>query len=118
MKVPLARVDEIPEGGTKIVDFFGREALLFKSDGWPKALLNICMHLGGPMHREGDRLVCEWHGAEFGVTDGRCLKGPARPDSRLITLPTRVEDGTLVYVYGEQEEASGQRGDATPRSAA
>ncbi len=42
----------------------------------------------------------------------------ARPDSRLIMLPIRVEGGTLVYVYGEGEAASGQPGDATPKHAA
>lgn len=101
MKVPLCKVGEIPEGGTRTVNFFGREVLVLKAEGKPKAILNICMHLGGPMKREGDKLVCEWHGAEFDCGQGRCLKGPARPDSRLIILPTRVEDGVLTYVYGE-----------------
>ena len=101
MKVALCKLDEIPEEGTKRVDFFGREALVLKVDGRPKAILNICMHLGGPMKRENGKLVCEWHGAEFDFRDGRRLKGPARADSRLITLPTRVEDGTLFYEYGD-----------------
>lgn len=101
MKVPLCRVDEIPEEGVKPLDFFGRDVLIFKAEGKPKAILNICMHLGGPMKREGDRLVCQWHGAEFDCRRGKCLKGPAHADSRLITLPTRVEDGVLEYVYGE-----------------
>lgn len=101
MKVPLCKLDKIPEEGTKKIDFFGREALILKVDGKPKAILNVCMHLGGPMKRDGGKLVCEWHGAEFDCRDGRRLKGPARRDSRLITLPTRVEDGTLIYMYGE-----------------
>ncbi len=101
MKVPLCKVDEIPEEGVKEVAFFGREVLLFKSGGKPKAVLNICMHLGGPMKREGNKLICQWHGAEFECNQGKCLKGPARPDSRLIVLPTGVEDGMLTYVYGE-----------------
>lgn len=101
MKVPLCRVDEIPEEGVKPLDFFGRDVLIFMAEGKPKAVLNICMHLGGPMKREGDRLVCQWHGAEFDCRRGKCLKGPAHADARLITLPTRVEDGVLEYVYGE-----------------
>ncbi len=101
MKVELCKIDEIPEEGAKAVDFFGREVLVFTWGGRPKAVLNICMHLGGPMTRQGDRLVCGWHGAAFGAGDGRCIEGPARPDSRLIVLPTRVEDGALRYVYGE-----------------
>lgn len=101
MKVALCKLDEIPEDGAKTVDFFGREVLIFKTNGKPKAFLNICMHLGGPMKREGDRLVCEWHGAEFDCHHGKAVKGPARPDARLIILPTRVEDGVLNYIYGE-----------------
>jgi nitrite reductase/ring-hydroxylating ferredoxin subunit len=101
MKAPLCKIAEIPGTGVKKIDFFGREALVMKVDGKPKAVLNVCMHLGGPMRREGDTLVCEWHGAEFDGRQGRCLKGPAASDSRLITLPTRIEEGTLTYVYGE-----------------
>ncbi|NIR49138.1 Rieske (2Fe-2S) protein [candidate division KSB1 bacterium] len=101
MKVPLCKLDEIPETGTKKIDFLGREALVFKVDGEPKAILNICMHLGGPMKLENCTLVCEWHGAEFDCWDGKRLKGPARRDSQLITLPTQVEDGTLKYVFGD-----------------
>jgi nitrite reductase/ring-hydroxylating ferredoxin subunit len=101
MKVPLCKVEEIPDEGVKSVDFFGREALVLNVNGETKAVLNYCMHLGGPMKREKDKLVCTWHGAEFDCAKGANLKGPARPDSRLIILPTRVEDGVLTYVYGE-----------------
>lgn len=83
------------------MDFFGREALILKINGEPKVTLNYCMHLGGPMKRENDKLVCAWHAAEFDCAKGTCLKGPARLDSQLIILPARVENGTLAYVYGE-----------------
>jgi len=101
MKAPLCRVDEIPADGAKAVDFFGREVLVLQVDGAPRAIANVCMHLGGPLQREGDKFVCAWHGAEFSCSDGRRLKGPARAEARLMTLPTRVEDGVLLYVYGE-----------------
>lgn len=101
MKVKLCEVKEIPEVGAKTVDFFGREVLVFRVKGQFKAVLNVCMHLGGPMVLQDNRLVCAWHAAAFSATDGRCLEGPARRDSRLITLPIRVEGGVLNYVYGE-----------------
>ena len=101
MKVSLCKVEEISDEGVKTVDFFGREALILKINGESKAMLNYCMHLGGPMKREKDKLVCAWHAAEFDCAKGICLKGPARPDSQLIILPTRVENGVLTYVYGE-----------------
>ena len=101
MKVPICKLDEIPGQGTRLASFFGREVLVFKMNDEPKAILNICMHLGGPLRRDGDRLICDWHGAEFDCAQGTCLKGPARSDAPLITLPTRVENGVLTYVYGE-----------------
>lgn len=101
MKTALCRVDEIPAGEVKAVDFFGREVLVLRAEGELRAILNTGMHLGGPMARQGDRLVCAWHGAEFAGADRRCLKGPARPDARLINLPIRIEDGVVTYVYGE-----------------
>ena len=101
VKVPLCKVEEIPEDGTKTVEFFGREVLVMKVGGIPKAIANVCMHLGGPLQRDNDKLICSWHGAEYACVDGRRLKGPARKDSQLMFLPTRIEDGTLKYVYGE-----------------
>jgi nitrite reductase/ring-hydroxylating ferredoxin subunit len=101
MKVPLCKLEEIPDEGAKTVDFFGREVLVLKVEGKPRAIVNTCMHLGGPLKREGNSLVCAWHGAEFSCQDGRRIKGPARAEARLMFLPTRVENDTLTYVYGE-----------------
>ncbi|HEV2235628.1 MAG TPA: Rieske 2Fe-2S domain-containing protein [Ktedonobacterales bacterium] len=104
MKVALCQVDEIPEDGAKAVAFFGREVLALKAEGRPRAVVNVCMHLGGPLERRGEKLVCAWHGAEWACGTGRHLAGPGRPDARLLTLPTRVENGVLTYVYGELSE--------------
>jgi nitrite reductase/ring-hydroxylating ferredoxin subunit len=101
MKVPLCSIDEIPSEGTKAVDFFGRQVLIYMQDDTPKALMNVCMHLGGPLSQDGEKFVCAWHGAEFSCSDGRRLKGPARADSRLMFLPTRIEDNILFYVWQE-----------------
>jgi nitrite reductase/ring-hydroxylating ferredoxin subunit len=103
MQVPLAPVDEIPTDGVKKADFFGREVLLTRQGGRPRAVMNVCLHLGGPLEQEGDRLVCAWHAAAYDLSDGRKLDGPGRPDARLLVLPTRVIDGVLHYVYGPAE---------------
>jgi len=113
MKVPLCRVENVREGEVTRVDFLGREALVFKVDGKPTAVLNYCMHLGGPMTLEGDRLVCEWHAAEFASRSGERLSGPARPGSRLIVLPTSVEEGTVQYEYPARPTRSRVRSSQT-----
>lgn len=101
MKVPLCAVADIPADGTKEVEFFGRSVLVYQVEGQPRAIANVCLHLGGPLRQEGDKFVCSWHGAEYTCGDGRRLAGPVRLDARLMTLPTRVEAGILTYVYGE-----------------
>ncbi|HSC46722.1 MAG TPA: Rieske 2Fe-2S domain-containing protein [Gammaproteobacteria bacterium] len=101
MKARLLALDEIPAAGALKLDFFGREALAYLHEGKPRVVLNHCQHLGGPLELKGDRFVCGWHGAEFSCANGLCQQGPAARDSKLIFLPTRIEDGALFYVYGE-----------------
>jgi nitrite reductase/ring-hydroxylating ferredoxin subunit len=101
MKVALSTVDAVPATGTITVDWFGREVLLYRVDEQIKALVNICVHLGGPLEQAGEQFVCPWHNAAFSCRDGRRVRGPARADAQLMFLPTRIEDGTLYYVWGE-----------------
>ena len=83
MKVKLCVLNEIPDQGTSKVDFFGREVLVFKDKGQPKAVLNYCLHLGGSMELKGEHFVCTWHGAEFECHTGVCVKAhpPRKADS-------------------------------------
>lgn len=101
MKYPLMRVDEIPDEGSQIVDFFGRTVHVYKRNGVPKAVANVCTHFGGPLECQDGKFVCPWHNTEFSMEDGRRLSGPAPSSSRLMFLSTRIEDGVLTYVWGE-----------------
>ena len=97
MNVPLCQVKEIPEEGAKIADFFEREVIALKVEGQLKVYLNICPHLGGSLRREGNKLICQSHHSEFDCRNGQCLRGPAHPQSRLLHVPTFVEEGVLTY---------------------
>ena len=110
MEEPIIVVDEVPETGTVRADFFGRPVIVTKVDGRARVYVDSCPHFGGPLEREGDKLVCGWHMAEFAL-DGRCLRGPARADSRAIVLPTRVVDGLVTYVYSPPEGTPGAHED-------
>ncbi|MBI1877181.1 MAG: Rieske 2Fe-2S domain-containing protein [Chloroflexi bacterium] len=101
MKHPICKVEEIPDEGTKLVSLFGREFHVYKVNGIPKAVANICMHFGGQLECQAGKFVCSWHKAEFEMTEGQRLKAPAPPNSKLMFLSTRVEDGVLHYVWGE-----------------
>jgi len=41
MKVALCKIDEIPDDGSKTVDFFGREVLGFNSIRFPELKISI-----------------------------------------------------------------------------
>ena len=101
MQVPLLNVDEIPDEGSVIVDFFGREVHVYQVDGVPKAVANVCLHFGGPLACQDGKFVCPWHSAEFSMADGRRLKGPAPANSRLLFLSTDIVDNVLTYVWRE-----------------
>jgi nitrite reductase/ring-hydroxylating ferredoxin subunit len=101
MKHPLCKVSEIPETGSKVVPFFGREVHVYKIGGKLRATANVCMHFGGPLECKDGRFVCPWHNAEFSMEDGRCLKAPAPSESKLMHLSTHPEGDTLYYVWGE-----------------
>lgn len=101
MKHQLCKIDEIPTEGTKLVPFFGREVHVYMVDGKPKAAMNICSHFGGQLDCKDDKFICQWHGAEFDMQEGKRLKAPAPSNSKLMFLSTRVEDGVLNYIWGE-----------------
>lgn len=101
MKHELCKLAELPAAGVHRVDFFGREALVYRRGEQIKAALSICPHLGGPLELRDGQLACPWHGARFDADSGACQQGPAAPTARAMFLPTRVEDGALHYVWGE-----------------
>ena len=112
MEHPLIALSEVPDTGTATADLFGRPVLVTKVNGRPRAYIDACPHFGGPLVREGDTFVCGWHKAEFGL-DGRCHKGPARADSRMMVLPVRDLDGVVTYVYTAPEGTPGAHEDDT-----
>lgn len=101
MKHEICKLDDIPQSGTLVAPFFGREVHVFRSGDKVRAVANVCMHFGGPMECSDGKLVCQWHGAAFDLATGERLEGPAPRNSRLMFLSTRVENGALHYVWGE-----------------
>jgi nitrite reductase/ring-hydroxylating ferredoxin subunit len=101
VKYPICNIEEIPDEGSKLATLFGREFHVYKVDGVPKVAANVCLHFGGQLECQAGKFVCTWHQAEFALADGRRLKAPAPPGSRLLFMSTRIEDGVLYYVWGE-----------------
>jgi nitrite reductase/ring-hydroxylating ferredoxin subunit/uncharacterized membrane protein len=88
---------ELPQDGTRRVEVDGAAILLSRSSGGEVcAISSICSHLGGPLEegeREGDAVVCPWHGSRFDLCSGGVIDGPAVfPQPR---YETRVRDGRI-----------------------
>jgi len=79
----VAVLDEADLDGDELrqVEVEGVPVLLARTrDGELCALADICTHLGGPLHegsREGDCVVCPWHGSRFDLRTGAVERGPA-----------------------------------------
>lgn len=101
MKVQLIALNAIPAEGSTIVPFFGKEIHVYRVDGVPRAVANVCMHLGGPLECRDGKFVCPWHGARFDMASGQKIDGPAPSGARLMRLPTVIENDALFYVWGE-----------------
>lgn len=92
----VAKVDELPPGGRKIVDVDGVQVLVFNLDGEYYAIENICTHDGGILtggKADGDEIICPRHGARFSIRTGEALSAPAFEP--VDTFPVRVESGEI-----------------------
>jgi len=94
-----AVLDESELDGTSMhqVDAAGEAVLVTRStSGEVCAIVNTCSHFGGPLaegEREGDVVVCPWHGSRFDVCTGDVVGGPAVfPQPR---FEARVRDGKV-----------------------
>ena len=119
----VARTDEIPSGGRKLVEVAGLSIGVFNVGGEFFALRNRCPHQGGPLcegllwgllespapgefaySRRGEILSCGWHGWEFDIRTGQSWCDPRRLRAR--TYAVRVEPGSaLVAESTEEDEA-------------
>ena len=106
----VARTDDIPSGGNKVVGVEGRDIVIFHVNGEYFALLNRCPHEGAPLakaacvarltspepgvyrrSRPGEMLRCPWHGWEFDMRNGQSWFDPQRVKVR--SYPVAVERG-------------------------
>ena len=79
----LCSETEVPETGSIVVPFFGREVHVYRSEGRVRVAANVCLHFGGPLECRDGAFVCPWHGASYDMTSGKATGGPARKDAQL-----------------------------------
>lgn len=76
----LGRVDEIPDGGSKMYDLGDRWIGVFKVGGELFAIDDICSHAEAYLHEgalQGHSIECDAHGARFDIRTGAVEEGPA-----------------------------------------
>lgn len=98
--IRVASLSELPPGTLKGVRIGDVGICLANADGTVYAFRDNCSHKDFPLHLgelEGDRLTCEWHGAQFDITTGRAVRIPAIKPIR--TFDVKVDgDDILVAV--------------------
>ena len=95
--ISVAKVSEIPDPGSLLVEVDERLIALIHAAGHFYALDDVCTHDGGPLSEgpvdpEGRTIACPRHGAKFDLKTGAALTMPA-------TKPTVAHE---VKVEGEQ----------------
>jgi len=92
----VARVGEIPESGTLVVEIGERIVVLCRVDGDVYCIDDVCTHDGGPLS-EGrlcnGEIACPRHGAKFDVRNGKAKTMPATQDT--VAHDAKVIDGDV-----------------------
>lgn len=101
--VRVASIEEIPQGGSKLVEVDMVRVALFNLEGVIYAIEDVCTHDGGPLV-EGRvvndcQVQCPRHGARFDIRSGVAVAFPAFEPTK--TYAVRVEGND---VWMEQPE--------------
>lgn len=94
--VKVARLDEIPRLGARVVRSAGKEIAVFRTaEDQVYAMHDQCPHKGGPLSQgivAGRQVTCPLHGMRIGLEDGQA----AAPDHGCVpTIPAKIEDGAV-----------------------
>jgi nitrite reductase/ring-hydroxylating ferredoxin subunit len=76
--IRIARADDIPPGGAKVVKVDERPIAVFNVEGCFYAIYNICPHEGGPLAEgrlKGCVISCPWHDLAFDIRNGQSTDG-------------------------------------------
>jgi 3-phenylpropionate/trans-cinnamate dioxygenase ferredoxin subunit len=88
--IPVARVADVPDPGSMLVDADDRLVVLVHAAGHWYALDDVCTHDGGPLSdgpvdAASRTIACPRHGAKFDLATGAAVTMPA-------TKPTIAHD--------------------------
>ncbi len=102
--VPVARVDELPDGGRLLLEIDDLSIALFCIAGEYFAIADLCSHDDGPVAEgkvEGYQIECPRHGARFDLRTGKVLSMPAVVD--IPAYPVRVQGDEILVGLPRQD---------------
>ena len=92
--IEISRIQDIPPGTMKGFKVEGKEVLVVNYQGTFYAIGKKCTHMGGDLSKgrfEGKVVTCPRHGAQFDVTNGNVIKGPAKKSSPVYEVKVEGE---------------------------
>lgn len=92
--VEVAKVEEIPSGKMKHIEFNGKEIMIANLDGKFYALNDRCSHTNAPLsmgHIQGNIVTCPMRGARFDITTGKKVSDPKFPSLEIDSLPVNLQ---------------------------
>lgn len=95
--IEIARIEDIPKNGMKLVTVGELEILLVNAGDRFYAIENRCPHMGYPLYLgslEGTMLTCGFHSAKFDVTSGKPLNNVSGESLRTFKL--KVKDSRVL----------------------
>ena len=108
MEFDACALEDVEDGGKKVVSVGGRMVLLLRNGDEVYAVNPRCPHMKLPLsrgHWDGETIKCRFHGARYNVKDGcrqdaAWLLGSIGSD-RLATYPVVIKDGRILVATGE-----------------
>ena len=95
--ISLGPLAEIPDGAVKKFRIDFRSGWLIRRGETVKAYVDHCTHAGGTLGRQGEKFVCNRHGATFDIATGTPLSGPAIDGDPLPPVELKVENGIIYF---------------------
>ncbi len=101
--IPVAKIDEIPQGSGLLVETNGRDIALFRLEGAVYATSDVCPHQGASLSTgtmNGEKIVCPWHQWCFNVKDG---SSPLNPRLKIKTYEVKLEGNQVFLLLPDQD---------------
>jgi vanillate O-demethylase monooxygenase subunit len=98
---PVAASSEVDDGPFR-AELLGTPLAIWRSGDEVAAFHDLCIHRGTPLSmgwRDGDRLVCAYHGWQYAI-DGACMRIPSLPPDRGIPSKAKAKTYQVIEKHG------------------